>query len=162
MMRALGMILPSLFLLAATTWGAFPASAQLDSGARVRVTSARGKQIGTLVSLDGDSLRYTLVDSATVTAIPRASVVRLERSVGKRSNVGSGAKTMGLIGAGVGLTIGLLAAADNSGWFEIGVEEIAAVTAVFGATGAGVGALFGAASKHDLWEAVPLSPGVPK
>lgn len=161
-MRALGMILPSLALLATSTWGAFPALAQLDPGARVRVTSARSKQVGTLVSLDGDSLRYTLLDSATITAIPLPSVVRLERSVGKRSNVGRGAKVVGLLGGGLGLTIGLLAAADNSGWFEIGIEEIAAVTGVFGATGAGIGALIGATSKHDLWEVVPLSPGVPK
>jgi hypothetical protein len=156
------MVLPSFALLAASAWGALPALAQLEPGERVRVTSARSKQVGTVNSVDGDSLRYTQLDSATVTAIPLASVVRLERSVGKRSNVGRGAKTMGLIGGGLGLTIGLLAAADNSGWFEIGVEEIAAVTAVFGATGAGAGALFGAMSKHDVWEVVPVSPGAPK
>ena len=39
-------------------------------------------------------------------------------------------------------------------------QAIAAVTAIVGATGAGIGALIGAGSKRDRWETVRLSPQV--
>ena len=144
----------------ASTLGARPARAQLGVGSRVRVTSERGKHTGTLVSLDGDSLRYTKADTSVVTALPLASIVRLERSVGKRAATGRGAMIGGLIGGGFGLFVGIAASTDDSGWFEVGPGEIAAATAFTGAIGAGLGALIGAASKRDQWETVPLTPAV--
>jgi len=65
-----------------------------------------------------------------------------------------------LVGGGFGLFLGIAASTDNSGWWEVGVEDVAVVTAIVGATGAGIGALIGAASKRDRWEPVPLSPRV--
>lgn len=158
MIPALGFILPSLTLLVATTLGAYPALAQLDAGSRIRVTTARHARVGTLVSLGSDSLRYTRSRDTAVTAIPVAAVVRLERSAGKRPATGRGAKIGALVGAGFGLFLGIAASADNSGWWEVGAEDIAAAAAIVGVAGAGVGALIGAASKQDRWEPVPLSP----
>ena len=160
MTRALGVILPSITLFVATTLGAYPVLAQLDAGSRIRVTTARHARVGTLVSLDNDSLRYTPSKDTAVTAIPVASVLRLERSAGKRPATGRGAKIGALAGGGFGLFLGIAASTDNSGWWEVGAEDIAAATAFVGVVGAGIGALIGAASKQDRWEPVPLSPGV--
>lgn len=144
--------------MVATTLGAYPALAQLDAGSRIRVTTARHARVGTLVSLGSDSLRYTRSRDTAVTAIPVAAVVRLERSAGKRPATGRGAKIGALVGAGFGLFLGIAASADNSGWWEVGAEDVAAAAAIVGVAGAGVGALIGAASKQDRWEPVPLSP----
>jgi hypothetical protein len=160
MMRALGVILPCLALQLTVAVGPAQALAQLDPGSRVRVTSEKGKQTGTLVALDGDTLRYTRLKASSVTALPRASVVRLERSVGKRPATGRGALIGGLIGGGFGLFLGIAASTDDTGWFEVGPGEVAAAAAFTGAIGAGLGALIGAASRQDRWEAVPLEPPV--
>ena len=135
--------------------------AQVEAGSRVRVTTAPVsplRRIGSLVSLDSDSLRYSRWDTSSVIALPLASVARLERSTGRRLNTGRGAMIGGLIGAGFGLFLGIAASTDNSGWWEVGVDDIAAVTAILGAGGAGVGALIGSLSRRDRWESVPLTP----
>ena len=136
--------------------------AQVEVGARVRVTahSIPGRRIGSLVSLDGDSLRYTRWDTSSVVAVPLESVARLERSIGRRSNTGRGATLGALIGGGFGLFLGIAASTDNSGWWEVGPEEIAAATAVAGVAGAGLGAVIGSLSKRDRWEPVTLTPRV--
>ncbi len=66
----------------------------------------------------------------------------------------------GLIGAGFGLFLGIAASTDDSGWWEVGVDDIAAAAGILGAGGAGVGALIGSLSKRDRWEPVPLTPRV--
>jgi hypothetical protein len=137
--------------------------AQVEVGSRVRVTTMPakpGRRIGSLVSLDGDSLRYSRWDTTSVIALPLASVARLERSTGRRSNTGRGAMIGGLIGAGFGLFLGIAASTDDSGWWEVGVDDVAVVTAILGAGGAGAGALIGSLSKRDRWEPVPLTPRV--
>jgi hypothetical protein len=155
--RALGMfvLLQVGFLLEAQ-----PLLAQVEAGSRVRVTTAPatpGRRIGRLVSLDTDTLRWSRWDTTSVIAVPVASVARLERSTGRRSNTGRGAMIGGLIGAGFGLFVGVGASTDNSGFLDVGVEEIAALTGIFGAAGAGVGALIGSLSTRDRWEPVPLT-----
>ena len=160
MARAIGVfvLLQVAFLLEAETL-----PGQVEAGSRVRVTTAPaspGRRIGSLVSLDTDSLRYRRWDTTSVIALPLASVARLERSTGRRSNTGRGAMIGGLIGAGFGLFLGIAASTDNSGWWEVGVEDVAAATALVGAGGAGVGALVGSLSRRDRWEPVPLAPRV--
>jgi hypothetical protein len=135
--------------------------AQVEAGSRVRVTTTPakpGRRIGSLVSLDADTLRYSRWDTTSVIALPLASVTRLERSTGRRSNTVRGATIGGLIGAGFGLFLGIAASTDNSGWWEVGVDDVAVVTAILGAGGAGAGALIGSLSKRDRWEPVPLTP----
>jgi hypothetical protein len=138
-------------------------TAQVEAGSRVRVTTvpaSPGRRIGTLVSLDRDTLRWSRWDTTSVIAVPVASVARLERSTGRRSNTGRGAMIGGLIGAGFGLFVGIAAATDNSGFLQVGVDDIAAVTGIGGAAGAGVGAIIGSLSRRDRWEPVSLTPRV--
>ncbi len=134
---------------------------QADSGSRVRITVHKPEKhslVGTLVSADADSLRFT-TDTGGVVAVPVASVSRLERSRGRRSNAGRGALTFGLIGGAAGLVLGIAAAADNTGWgIDFGPEAVVGATVLMGATGAGLGALIGAASKGERWEPV-TAPG---
>src|SRR5688572_21887553 len=156
MMRARGITLPLTVCLVASMLGADPALAQLEAGSRIRVTSDRGSKVGTLVSLEADSLRYTASDTSGVTALPLASVLKLERSVGKRSNAGRGATIGGVVGGGLGLGLGLIASFDDDQFYEVGPEHVAVVTLFLGAIGAGVGALIGSASHRDSWETVPL------
>ena len=160
MLRARGITLALTGYLVASLLGAHPALAQLQAGSRIRVTSDRGSRVGTLVSLETDSLRYTTSDTASVTALPLASVLKLERSVGKRSNAGRGATIGGVVGGGLGLGLGLIASADDDEFYDVGPEDVAVVTLFLGAVGAGVGALIGSGSKRDRWETVPLAAKV--
>jgi hypothetical protein len=160
MIRALGVLV---FLQLALVLEAQLLAAQVEAGSRVRVTttpSSPGRRIGNLVSLDRDTLRWSRRDTASVITVPITSVARLERSTGRRSNTGRGALIGGLIGAGFGLFLGIAASTDNSGWWEVGAEDVAAVTAIVGAGGAGVGAIIGSLSKRDRWEPVLLTPRV--
>jgi hypothetical protein len=63
----------------------------------------------------------------------------------------------GLIGAAFGLFIGIAASTDNSGFLQVGVDDVAAATGIVGAAGAGIGAIIGSLSKRDRWETVPLT-----
>ncbi len=139
-----------------------PVSAQGDSGVRVRITTGAPsgqRKVGTLVSADADTLRFTSSGSGAVQSIPTASVVRFERSRGRRSNAGRGAVIGGIVGGGLGLLLGIAASADDGGWLTPGPGDVAVVTLFMGGVGAGFGALLGAASKRDRWESVPL-PGI--
>jgi len=135
-----------------------PLSGQADSGARVRVTTAQPKQrvVGTLVSLEADSLRITSAKDQQSVAFPTGSVVQLERSVGRRSQAGHGAVVGGVAVGGLGLLLALVASSENDSWLEIGPGEVFTITAAFGAVGAGVGALIGSASHTDRWEPIPV------
>jgi hypothetical protein len=134
---------------------------EADSGSRVRITvnkPAKRSHYGTLVSADADSLRFT-TDSTGLVAIPTASVVRFERSRGRRSNAGRGAVIGGVSLGAAGLILGIGAAVEDADWGpEIGPEGVVLATLFFGAAGAGFGALIGAASKGERWEPLAL-PG---
>jgi hypothetical protein len=136
-----------------------PPLAQADSGSRIRITvsePSKFRRVGRLVSWDADSLRFTSADTSGQEAVAIESLSRLERSLGRRSNAGRGAMIGALVGSGAGLILGIAASADEGSWFEVGPEEIALVTAFMGATGAGLGALAGAATKRERWEPVTL------
>ena len=130
---------------------------EADAGSRVRITVGKTKQVGALVSADADSLRF-ITDTSGLVAIPTVSVTRFERSRGRRSNAGQGALIGGVTGGAMGLLGGIAAEAESSGsWgIDIGPEGIALATLFFGATGAGLGALIGAASKGEKWEPLTI------
>ncbi len=154
MVRALGVLV---FLQLVLVLESQSLAAQVEAGSRIRVTtmpSSPGRRIGTLVSLDQDTLRWSRWDTTSVIKVPIASVARLERSIGRRSNTGRGAMIGGLIGAGFGLFLGIAASTDD-GW-DVGVDDMAAVTGIVGAGGLGVGAIIGSLSIRDRWEPVPL------
>jgi hypothetical protein len=133
------------------------AGGQADSGVRVRVTKVNPKQriIGTLVSLTADSLRIASAKDSQLVAFPTASVVQLERSVGRQAQTGHGAVVGGVALGATGLLLGLLASTESDSWIEIGPEEVAGVTALFGAAGALLGAIIGSMSQTDRWEPMP-------
>lgn len=97
----------------------------------VVIGSFIGSVAGLVVALTGQFC-YTRWDTSSVVVVPLESVARLERSIGRRSNAGRGAMLGALIGGGFGLFLGIAASTDNSGWWEVGPEEIAAATAVAG------------------------------
>ncbi len=131
---------------------------QTEPGVRVRVTTnAHKKVVGTLMTADADSVQLTSSKDARVVSFPAASIVRLEKSGGRRSNPGGGALIGGLVGGGIGLLLGVIASTDDSGWYDVGGSEIAAGTAVLGLAGAGLGTLIGAASHKERWQELPAS-----
>jgi hypothetical protein len=135
------------------------AHGQADSGARVRVTTSHRDQrpwVGTLLSADGDSVRLIASANRRRVVVPTDSVVRMERSSGRRSQTGHGAAVGALVGGATGLVLGLLASSEEDSFVEIGPGEVAGVTLFFAAAGGGLGALIGAASHRDRWEPMPL------
>jgi hypothetical protein len=131
-----------------------------DSGSRVRITvdqPSKHSHVGTLVSTDADSLRFT-TDTGGLVAIPTGSVTRFERSRGRHSNAGRGALIGGVSLGAAGLILGVGASAEsNSGWGpDIGAEEVVLATLIMGAAGTGIGALIGAASKGERWEPLTI------
>jgi hypothetical protein len=135
---------------------------EADSGSRVRITvnkPSKHSYVGTLVSADADSLRFT-TDTSGIIAIPTGSVTRFERSRGRRSNAGRGAVIGGLSVGGAVLILGIGASVESSGWGpDIGAEEVALGTLIMGAAGAGLGALVGAASRGERWEPLTIPYG---
>jgi hypothetical protein len=133
----------------------------LSAGARVRLKpvgpSTKSVQ-GNLLRLSEDSLHILPAGGADTVAFATGAVARLEVSRGRRSNAGKGALLGLAIGAGAGLALGVAASAEECtglGCTEVGPGEVVAVMAFFGATGAGLGALIGAASHSERWEQVP-------
>jgi hypothetical protein len=113
---------------------------------------------GDLLRLSEDSLYILPAGGVDTLAFATGAIDRLEVSRGRRSNAGKGALLGLAIGAGAGLVFGALASAEECSGFgctEVGPGEVVAVMALFGATGAGLGALIGAASHSERWEQVP-------
>jgi hypothetical protein len=135
---------------------------QAEFGARVRVRTDSSSKlvVGTLIGADADSLRLTTAKDARAMMVPTRSVVRFERSLGLKTATGHGAGVGALVGVLTGLFLGVAASTDNSGWWDIGGEEIATAGVVVGLAGAGVGALIGSMSHRERWEPVPI-PGRP-
>ena len=162
----------SLLLLAGVIGFATPvfaSSQSLSPGTRVRVTAPSlllDRQRGQLLTLGGDSLILRASDSDLGTrgtaprqwVISRDAVAQLERSLGSRGHAGKGL----LIGAGVGLAIGLVATDfGSSSSLCQGSGDYGTVCAmIVGASTAGgalLGALFGAVARSERWEAVPAA-----
>jgi len=138
-----------------TATGQHPSS--LQAGARVRLRSTgTGKewQQGNLLQIDGDSV--TLSTENDTLSLAARSVSKLQVSRGRKSHAGKGAKIGGGVGAGLGIILSAAAAADDDcfGCPEVGVDTAILVAALFGATGAGIGALIGSASHSEHWATV--------
>jgi hypothetical protein len=131
------------------------------TGEKVRVTTLAGasREQGLVVQTDAEALTVSLGSGKPPLRIPLASIDRLEVARGRRRAVGEGALVGGLAGAALGgLAVAALAEAlceydsDCSGSAEGYLVGIG----VFGAAGAGVGALTGLAIKKDRWERLPV------
>ncbi|UCF21029.1 MAG: hypothetical protein JSU87_06470 [Gemmatimonadota bacterium] len=167
-MNAPRIVLPIALLLIAASSGAQAQDKRtLAAGDRVRLTapSVSTRQFeGEVVALRPDTLvvdariweRARMQWRQQEAMIPLQSLTALEISRGKKSNVGKGALTGGLIGAGIGLVIGIGAASEDGGFIEFGPEVVPAAAVTVGACGAGIGALIGLLSPGERWEEVPL------
>ncbi len=133
--------------------------APVAPGDRVRVTAptlAPKRLVGTVVEMGADTCLLALEGHAAPVALPLASVTIVEVSRGMKSNVVKGALIGGAVSGGIVLGLGLAAQGDDSGWFEVTAGDVAIATAVFGAVGAVIGGIIGAASSGERWQEVPL------
>jgi hypothetical protein len=150
-----------------------------DSGPLVRVTvSDKGsthRTTGILTFQDADSIALLVQLPARgdsdaqprtkVVAISRSAITAWEISAGRRSSARTGAR----IGSGVGLGIGILVVTSSkcSGSGEGGRIDCpfasghnTAVMVGFSALGAGLGAILGAASSHEVWRPLSGQPSI--
>jgi hypothetical protein len=138
------------------------APTHLAPGSRVRVKPTDGARAtwvrGEVLSADYDSLRLLAPGSADTVAFATGAIEHLERSLGRHTRTGKGARLGGVIGASAGLLLGIAASAEECsgvGCIDVGPGEILAATAILGGLGAGVGALIGAGSRGERWARVP-------
>jgi hypothetical protein len=143
----------------------------LDSRVRVTTHSAPGlATAGTLESWNGHSLELSGSGFAPQT-IPLSDLAKLEISRGKKGHWLAGT----LIGTGLGIGAGLLAASANnvddpasndpfSGFAASVSEQGVDMSIVFVSTlaGAGLGALVGSLIKTEKWEEVPIPTTAPR
>lgn len=130
-------------------------------GSRIRITTSQPsrRMTGTLVGIDGDSLRLAVGKRDTV-GVPVAAVTRLEESRGRRANYAKGALIGGGAGLALGLGVGLLVDFGRSLGCESpsctsNLGEALAIGGLAGAgVGAGVGALLAGAFPKDRWQPV--------
>jgi hypothetical protein len=126
------------------------------AGDRVRIVSEHDqvRAEGTIVRVSQDSIQLT--DGWRRMTVHLDPADRLEKSVGRRSNAGSGALHGLVVGALVGGVVGAVQGGDSNGWFTP-VQGAAAGAGLLGLTGMIVGTLFGALAGHDIW--APVTPG---
>lgn len=152
-------------LLSICTIAAYTANVSAQEEApRVRVRDTSGTLVtGTLVRVDSAAIvvRTAVINNRGKwvdrdSTIPVTADIRLDRSVGRRSNGGKGA----LIGLGTGVILGLalgavaVAGSDDS---DGGAAPLVGLGAAFtGGIGALIGYGIGSASKRDIWAEVPL------
>jgi hypothetical protein len=156
MKRMLSSLLAALLLAPATAPAADGPPAPPRVGDHVRVTLLAGPPptIGRLLPSDAHALRLRLDDAAAADTaarrIPRASIATLEldRSHG---HAGTGA----LLGAGVGLFVGLVLAGSVESRGEYDWREFGYI-AGGPFYGAALGAIAGALVRTERWEARPL------
>jgi len=138
-----------------------PPSNRVAAGEKVRVaTTSLGDKTGVVVAADAESVTVSVGAGKAPVRIPLASVKRLEVARGRRTAVKEGAITGGLVGGALGaLAVLYLSHALCEGGSdcnaEVGAYGIG--VGIFGAGGAGLGALTGLAIKTDKWVRVPVS-----
>ncbi len=141
--------------------------ASVPAGARVRLTTDAAASslplVGTLVSIDSDSLVLAVAGRAAPLAVPRPSVKGLEVSRGIRRSTGAGAALGGGLGLAAGLAIGWSAdsrACNRNGFLGslCGLPgqraQRGVVIGVVG--GVALGALIGHFVKAEHWATVRL------
>ena len=123
-------------------------------GTRVRVTTTTQptKRIG--LYRGNDPAAITLQVDTSSYRIPRETIVRIERSVGKKPNVTAGILG-GIVGAGVGGALGCLANEDDYGVYCGGQDDTKVIVGAVlgGLAGAAAGALL---FKKEKWATVPF------
>ena len=128
-------------------------------GARIRIVSAGSPPLtGVFRSMDADTL-VMKSESGRQLSIPLASSTRLALRLGRKSNVGKGARIGFLVGATSGVILGLMVGETDSGWegWPSPGEAAGTLGLVFGVLGTAGGALFGLMIREkERWNEVPL------
>lgn len=143
-------------------------AAQAD-GTPIRLQTAAkpGKWItGHAIGITDDSVGIIPEKSRDTLRYARADLHRMDVSVGRKSNAGRGAVKGAAILGGLGLAFGVICVASNedgtledSDWFGCEGGDVAIFALGGAATGAALGALFGATAHHEVWQPVELRPG---
>jgi hypothetical protein len=129
----------------------------LHPGSRIRVTiqgPEASTRIGRLGAVNDSTL--VLLTASSSTAIPRAGIIRLELSRGRKPSVPGGIAGL-VLGAAAGGAVGCLANRDSYGVFCAGQSDTKVVVGavVGGAAGATLGALL---FRRERWVTLPQSP----
>jgi hypothetical protein len=156
------------FLLASVILASIPSIAgattmnRLSVGDRVRVTARAidpKPMVGRIVY--ADPLQFTIAldgaDSAATRGVPWESLNALERSEGRRSNVGKGA-ALGGLAAFVG-TVAAFGIGDQ-GTNDLGGGAALGGIVLFSAAGAAIGAGIGALTHSEHWTSLPIDSRV--
>ncbi len=144
-----------LALVAVSPLGAQESESLLGPSARVRVWPADNSDpfLGNLNFYTPDSIGFVTV--AGPMALPRDSVIRLDVSQGVHTNAWRGLKTGALVGAAVGLGVGLLAWSTEENHNivgEVGANSLWLGPAMGAAAGSALGLGLGSLSKSERWQ----------
>ncbi|NIN10293.1 MAG: hypothetical protein GTN62_03105 [Gemmatimonadales bacterium] len=171
MIRGRNAALAATLLLLSGCVVAGPRTAPGPQTLRVRVTAYPPNQLwagfatqheGTLIFVDSDTLSLYSDGRHAYTAIPVASITKLEVYRGQKGSVGSAAKGAG-VGAAAGALLGAIAGATSAAIFgglfdyDPDIGEAATEGAVVGAVdGAITGAYLGATVGEAIWQEVTV------
>ena len=133
-------------------------SVEVGRTVRLKTESVSHWLVGTLVALDGDSLRVQRAADGTVVAIGQHDVTRLQIRSGRHSNWRLGAFIGCLIGGASGGIIGHSHGGAHD-FLALSAEDKAILGGLAGAAGGVlVGGIIGAATHSDSWVAMPVRP----
>jgi hypothetical protein len=136
-----------------------PASVQPGQRVRVRSTIAYVREVtGVVQTIGPDTLLVRDDDRSVATAIPLATVDRLQVSHGRRSHWMTGAALGFGVGAATGAAIG---AASGSDWLFTSSENAFLGAILFAPIGAATGVLVGLMVKTERWETISLDGVAP-
>ena len=130
-------------------------------GAKVRIKApsvSKRLLIGTIVTIDADTLVLRPIRHTIWLVIPLASVSKLAVSQGLKRKTLEGAVRGLLVGAGFGVLLGYaVGPEENCSFIFCSRGEVAGLYGTFlGTVGLVVGALAGTGMRTDKWERVPL------
>jgi hypothetical protein len=125
----------------------------LDVGSRIRITSdwyRLDHAIGYVQASSRDSLLVSLESTRRVRPLALERIGSIEVSAGSRRRSLRGLAIGGLVGAALGLVVGLSEADDPEGWVT-GGASVALGVGLFGGTGAILGFAIGSVVKTESW-----------
>jgi len=158
-MRRLGLLITILLAAPVPALAAQDSSTAVGQRVRIKTTTTSQWLVGTLAGADEDSLRLWLQgpDGARLVAVPRSAVMKFQVSCGEHSNAGRDAIVGGVIFGTLGLIAGLGCESEQNSWFTCSGSDVANLTVLAAAEGAGIGALIGAFSHSERWQNEPLT-----